>query len=190
MPAIRNAVVAALMFLGWNGLSAQDQTRTTVRRISSLPPDMDLELLVMEHTLADAPITKQERDSIYSLIDTPSIHDGYDNEHRDQERTDVLSAHVGLVSLAQDGKQQILVRWPPMLCGATGNCDFAIFERQRGTPKLIMLSEGWVPAVTGSFHLGYPDLFVGFHISAGEHSEVTYRWSGEAYGPAESRHLK
>jgi hypothetical protein len=183
MHLIRNAIVAALIFLSWTDLSAQ--MRMTKRRISTVQPDLEG---LLKYTLENAPVTKEERDSIYSTIDTPAIHDIYGGS--DDERKDVLTALIGFVSLAPNGVQQILVRWPQKFRGGTGNCAFAIFARQLGAPKPILESEGFVPSVIGTFHLGYPDLVVGFHISSAEHSETTYRWDGQAYTKAESRVVK
>jgi hypothetical protein len=186
MPLFRNVIVAALIFLSSHELNAQ--TRQTRRRVSAVRPDLES---LLDHTLADAPLTTKERETIYSTIDTPAIHDTYGiNGGGDDERKNVLTALIGLVSLAPNGVHQILVRWPQMFCGGTGNCAFAIFARQLGAPKLILESEGFVPSVAGTFHLGYPDLVVGFHISSAGHSETTYRWDGQVYTEAESRIVK
>jgi hypothetical protein len=186
MPLIRNLMVAALIFLSSHELNAQ--IRQTRRMVSTVQPDLES---LLDHTLADALLTKEERETIYSTIDTQAIHDTYGIQGGgDDERKDVLTALIGFVSLAPNGIKQILVRWPQKFCGGTGNCAFAIFVRQRGAPKPILESEGFVPSVTGTFHLGYPDLVVGFHISSAQHSETTYRWDGQAYTEAESRIVK
>ena len=62
MQLIRKMTIAALLVLSLNVLSAQN-TKTR-RKISTLPLP-DLEELVMEHTLADVPITTEEREAVF-----------------------------------------------------------------------------------------------------------------------------
>jgi hypothetical protein len=137
--------------------------------------------LHLDHSLEDAPLTAEERVQIYTQIDGKFIHDSFRDDQRKEERKVVLSARAGLIALAHNDSQQILVRGPKQLCGGTGNCLLWIFIRQRGEARLILAEEGTgLLAGSGSYQ-GFTDLLVPFHHSGFETLFRVYRWNNLEY---------
>lgn len=141
---------------------------------------VDLEQRLV-HSLGDVPVNAEERAQIYTLIDDKSIHESFRDDQREEERKVVLSTRIGLIRLAQNGSQQILVRGPLQFCGGTGNCPIWILMRHRGKARLILADEGKALLVGKSSWRGFPDLVIPFHVSAMETSLSVYRWNGNKY---------
>jgi len=135
----------------------------------------------LTHSLADAPLAREEREQIYRLIDDKTIHDSFTDQQQDEERKTVLSARVGSIGLADDGSQQVLVQGPAMFCGASGNCSLWIFTRHRGKLQLILAGGGSVLIVRKTSSHGFHDLATGWHMSAEEEAMAVYRWNGAKY---------
>jgi hypothetical protein len=116
------------------------------------------DLTNLPHSLADAPLTSEERAQISKV-------------------TNDLSARVGSIGLAEDGSQQILVE----SCGGAPNCDIWIFIRHNGQLQLALETAGEVAVLRGTFNRGFRDLAMGWHMGAYEEDFSVYRWSGSKY---------
>lgn len=132
-------------------------------------------------SLADAPLTSEERAQIYKLIDDKTIHDSFTDNRRDEERETVLSARIGSITLAQDGSKQVIVQGPEQFCGATGNCSIWIFVRSRGRLKLVLATGGNTFIIKKTVSRGFHDVATYWHMSAFEGGFGVYRWNGTQY---------
>jgi len=127
----------------------------------------------LTHTLADAPLTSAERAQIYKVIDDRSFTDSHQREKPEA----VMTARVGSIGLAQDGRQQIVVE----LCGYAPNCSIWIFLRQGGQLQLALETGGEAVIPRGTFSHGFRDLATGWHMGAYEEDFSVYRWNGTKY---------
>ena len=132
-------------------------------------------------TLAGAPLSDVERAQIYQAIDGRTVHDSFTDAQRAQERETVLSARVGLIKLGPERGEQILVEGPRMFCGATGNCPLWIFAWEKGRLRRVLATGGGVFIVKKTSSHGFPDIAVGWHMSAWDESYADYRWDGAQY---------
>lgn len=123
----------------------------------------------LSHSLTDAPLSRSEREQIYSVLD--SVGDA----------ETILSFQFGSIALANDGSQQILVRGTGPFCGATGNCSMWILVRKAGQLRLGLRTLGQLLIVRNSFTQGFRDIAVGLHNSAFIEQYTQYRWDGSAY---------
>jgi hypothetical protein len=135
----------------------------------------------LTHSLADAPLTSEERAQIYGVIDNKTIHDSFTDEQRDEERETVLSARVGWIVLAEDGSQQVLVQGPTSFCGATGNCSIWVFIRYHGELRPALQAGAGVLIVRKTSSHGFRDVATGWHMSAAEEVFTVYRWNSTKY---------
>src|ERR1700733_5465843 len=69
----------------------------------------------LTHTLADAPLKSNEREQIYRVLDQ-NVNDSFSDPDREEQRKAVMSFRVGIIALAQNGSQQILVRGTKDFC--------------------------------------------------------------------------
>jgi len=151
---IRTAILGALLLAGMRpGIVVAQDSRDDWQHLRNLA-DLEAHL---DHSLADAPLTAEDRARIYDVIDDKFIHDRFRDDQREEERLAVLSARVGSVVLAEDGSEQILVRGPELSCGAAGgNCSIWVFVRQRGTLRPVLATEGNRLIAKNSFPSGVP----------------------------------
>lgn len=96
----------------------------------------------LKYSLKNAPLSSGERERIYRVIDGKTIHDSFANESRNEEREVVLNARVGLIALAEDGSQQLVVRGSQQFCGASANCSIWIFVRHHAQAQLVLTTGG------------------------------------------------
>ncbi len=172
----RYVVLIALIVL--SGIALAQHTRDAWQHLKNRV-DFTQQLT---YSLANAPITTEERNQIYALLDNKSIHQAFTDDEREEERKVVLSASVGLVSLGRDGRQQIVVRGMlPYLCSPTGNRQLWIFMRQSGKVRRTLDDEVNGLIVGRNCYAGFTDVLVSFHNSAFESSFTAYRWNGTIY---------
>jgi len=185
---IRTAILGALLLAGMRpGIVVAQDSRDDWQHLRSLA-DLAAHL---NHSLADAPLTAEDRAQIYDVIDDKFIHDRFRDDQREEERRAVLSARVGSVVLAEDGSQQILVRGPEISCGAAGgNCPIRIFVRQRGKLRPVLETEGNRLIAKNSFHQGFRDIVSSSHMSAFEVRIEVYRWNGTEYEQSDAYDAK
>jgi hypothetical protein len=138
----------------------------------------------LTHSLAEAPLTANERDQIYRIVDE-DVHDSFGDAERAEERKAVMSFRVGSVALARNGSEQILVRGTGAFCGGTGNCSMWIFVRHDPELRLALGTEGQVLIVRNSFTQGFHDIAVGLHDSAFMMDYTVYRWDSFTYKQAD-----
>jgi hypothetical protein len=124
----------------------------------------------LTHTLADAPLSDNERVEISNTL-----------AETEDDRQAIMSFRVGSIPLALDGSQQILVRANGSFCGATGNCSMWIFVRKAGRWRLALGTEGQLLMPRSSSRLGFHDIAIGLHDSAFIEQYAEYRWDGIAY---------
>ena len=135
----------------------------------------------LSSSLADANLSDGERSQIYGLIDDKTIHDSFGDDQRDKERETVLSARVGLISLADDGSQQIVVRGPALTCGHSWNCSVWIFTREKGGLRLILRAGAGVFIIRKTSTRGFHDIATGWHLNAGKEGFGVYEFDGRQY---------
>ena len=130
------------------------------------------------HSLADAPLTTEERAQIYDVVDA-GLHGVFASDQLEREA--VLSARVDSIKLARRGPEQIFVRVSRRMCGATGNCEMFVLVRQRGKLKLVLEANGYDLNVERITHHGFHDIVVPHNYSAWESTYTAYRWNGREY---------
>ena len=173
-----NALLVALLFP--ITLSAQ-HIRDDWRYLAH-PFDLEARL---DHTLADAPLTAEERAEIVGLIYEKTNHDSLTDAGRQEERRTLLSSRVGSIALAEDGSKQIVVRGPKQFCGANMNCSIWIFVRREGKLRLELSTGGNTLVIKRSSAHGFHDIAMFWHLGADEGSVDVYRWDGAEYRKAD-----
>ncbi|MFZ0319644.1 MAG: hypothetical protein WAL56_11005 [Candidatus Sulfotelmatobacter sp.] len=140
-------------------------------------PSLNLENQ-LDHTLADAPFTVEERSRILKVIERFAI-----DEKQQVDRETLMSARVGSISLAEDGSQQILVQGPySAFCGASGNCPMWIFTVDHsGQFNLALEMFGSAIIVRNTSRNGFRDFATSSSMGAYEQYIAVYRWSGAKY---------
>ena len=136
------------------------------------------------YSLANAPLTTIERQQVYRLLDNDTVHDSFTDAQRDQERETVMDARIGFIELAEVGGQQVLVQGPSLFCGASGNCRYLVFIRQRERLRLVLDAGGDFELRKTSSH-GFHDVATSWHMSAYEQLINVYRWNGAKYEHAD-----
>ncbi len=136
------------------------------------------------YSLANAPLTTEERQQIYRLLDNETVHDSFTDAQRDEERETVMDARIGFIELAEGGGQQVLVQGPRLFCGASGNCRHLVFTRQRERLRLVLDAGGDFVLRKTSSH-GFHDVVTSWHMSAYEQLINVYRWDGTEYKQAD-----
>jgi hypothetical protein len=127
----------------------------------------------LAYSLATAPfLTTGDRDGIARVIEDQ------EDEERKTPKT-LMSYRVGLIGLAQDGSNQVLVQAPDSLCG-NGGCDYWIFIRRHRQLQLVLKWFGFA-LVRDTFSHGFRDVVFEYHSSALEEDYTVYRWNGEKY---------
>ncbi len=136
----------------------------------------------LDHSLADAPLTREERAQIYRMVDDKTIHDSFGDDQRGKERETVLSARVGLIPLGPGGSSQIVVQGPQMFCGAAGgNCSIWILVRRQGKLQPALTTGGDLLMIKKDVSGGVHDISTYWHMSADEGAFGVYRWNGTRY---------
>jgi hypothetical protein len=138
----------------------------------------------LTYSLADAPLSAKERVEIYRLLDNPVVHDSFTDVQRAEEHETVMGARVGFIGLAAGGGHQVLVQGPRLFCGASGNCRYLVFIRQRERLRLVLDAGGAFLVRNTSSH-GFRDVATSWHMSAYEALFNVYRWDGAKYGKAD-----
>jgi uncharacterized protein YciU (UPF0263 family) len=129
------------------------------------------------YTLADAPLTNDERTQIFQVIANFAVA-----QKQEEKPETLMGARVGPIGLAEDGSQQVLVRGPyEAFCGASGNCPMWIFIRSNGQLRLALEMFGNAVILRGTSSLGFRDFATASHFSAYEEYFSVYRWSGTKY---------
>jgi hypothetical protein len=136
------------------------------------------------YSLANAPLTTVERQQIYRLLDNETVHDSFTDAQRDQERETVMDARIGFIELAEGGGQQVLVQGPSLFCGASGNCRYLVFIRQRERLRPVLDAGGDFVVRKTSSH-GFHDVVTSWHMSAYEQLINVYHWNGTEYRGAD-----
>jgi hypothetical protein len=136
------------------------------------------------YSLADAPLTAKERQQIYRLLDNETVHDSFTDAQRDEERETVMGSRVGFIQLSDDGSQGVLAQGPRLFCGASGNCRYLVFTRQRERLRLVLDAGGDFVLRKTSSH-GFHDVVTSWHMSAYEQLINVYRWNGTEYKGAD-----
>lgn len=136
------------------------------------------------YSLANAPLTTMERQQIYRLLDNKTVHDSFTDAQRGEERETVMDARIGFIELAEGGGQQVLVQGPSLFCGASGNCRYLVFTRQRERLRLVLDAGGDFVVRKTSSH-GFHDVVTSWHMSAYEQLINVYRWNGAEYKGAD-----
>jgi len=172
-------IISLMCFLAvlHGGVAAAQSSRDDWKLLRS---SVDLEAC-LTHSLADATLTSGERAQIYRVVDNDTIHESFTDQQRNEERRTVLSARVGLIGLAEDGSQQVLVQGPALFCGAAGNCPIWVFIRHRGQLRLALQGGAGLLIVRKESSHGFRDLTTGLHMSAVEGLFWVYRWTGTKY---------
>ena len=134
----------------------------------------------LAYSLADAPLSAKERVEIYRLLDSPAVHDSFTDAQRAEERETVMGARVGFIELAAGRGQQVLVQGPRLFCGASGNCRYLVFIRQRERLRLVLDAGGAFLVRNSSSH-GFRDVATSWHMSDYEALFNVYRWNGTKY---------
>ena len=92
-----------------------------------------------------------------------------------------MSARVGLISLAEDGSQQIVVRGPALTCGHSWNCSIWILAREKGGLRLILRTGGGIFIISKTSTRGFHGIATAAHLSAEEEAFGVYRFDGLQY---------
>ena len=165
-----------------SGVAAAQGLRDDWRLGSTYPVNANL-----VYSLANAPLTTKERQQIYRLLDNETVHDSFTDAQRDEERETVMDARIGFIEfieLAEGGGQQVLVQGPSLFCGASGNCRYLVFTRQRERLRLVLDAGGDFVLRKTSSH-GFHDVVTSWHMSAYEQLINVYRWDGTEYKRAD-----
>jgi hypothetical protein len=162
-----------------SGVAAAQGLRDDWRLGSTYPVNANL-----VYSLANAPLTTKERQQIYRLLDNETVHDSFTDAQREEERATVMDARIGFIELAEGGGQQVLVQGPSLFCGASGNCRYLVFTRQRERLRLVLDAEGDFVLRKTSSH-GFHDVVTSWHMSAYEQLINVYRWDGTEYKRAD-----
>lgn len=159
----------------------RDQPESVSARDDWRHPSLDLEYQ-LDHTLANAPFTADERSRILEVIEKFAI-----DEKQQVDRETLMTARVGSIGLADDGSQQILVQGPySAFCGASGNCPMWIFTVDRsGQFKLALETFGNAIVLRNKSRNGFRDFATSSHMSAYEQYISVYRWVGSKYEQAD-----
>ncbi len=136
---------------------------------------------ILTRTLADAPLNDAERSEIFKRIDDKTVHDTFTDAQRAEECATVLRSRVGLIHLAMDGSEQIVVQGPRPFCGARFNCSYWIYVRDKGGLRLVLESGGNVFLLKTTSTLGFYDVAFGWHMRGREESYADYRWNASKY---------
>ncbi len=136
------------------------------------------------YSLANAPLTTEERAQIYRLIDDRTVQESFTDAQRDEERETVMDARIGFIELTEGGGQQVLVQGPSLFCGASGNCRYLVFTRQRERLRLVLDAGGDFVLRKTSSH-GFHDVVTSWHMSAYDQLIKVYRWDGTEYKKAD-----
>lgn len=174
---MRTILLSCCLVVLCGGVTAAQSSRDDWKQLRN---SFDLEAH-LTHSLADAPLASKERAQIYRLIDNKTIHDSFTDGQRDEERKSVMSARVGSIVLAEDGRQQVLVQGPRLFCGANYNCSIWVFIRHREQLQLALETGGNVFMVRRTSHHGFRDVATGWHTSAVEEGFAVYHWNGSKY---------
>jgi len=119
-------------------------------------------------TLAEAPLTSEQRDLIYRTVAKP-VHDDF--EDKDEEI--MTQTYVGTVQLSVARSTQLLV---------SGNCPRWVFATVQGRMRLVLESEaGSMFFIQKATHLGFHDVAVYWNSSAATGIFTVYRWNGVKY---------
>ncbi len=135
------------------------------------PFDLDARL---SHSLADAPLTNDEREQIYDAV-APG----------DNAREMVMNSRVGSIALALNGSEQIVMKGTKDFCGATGNCTIWIFVRENSVLRVALKSIGNRLTVLKTSSRGLRDVVIGQHYSGFVEEYHDYRWDGSEYKQAD-----
>lgn len=139
-------------------------------------PSLDLEAH-LTHTLADAPITAEERAQIFRVLEDFAIA-----QKQNEKPETLMTARVGSIGFAEDGSQQVLVQGPyAAFCGASGNCPMWIFIRHGKQLRLALEMFGDAITMRGKFSRGLRDFATSSHFSAYEEYFSVYRSNANKY---------
>jgi hypothetical protein len=133
----------------------------------------------LDHTLANAPFTAEERSRILQIIEKFA-----DGEKQQVDRETLMSARIGAIELGEDGSRQVLVQGPYLaFCGASGNCPMWLFTVDRSNEqfRLALEMEGNAIILRDTFSRGFRDFATSHHMSAYQEYYSVYRWNGARY---------
>jgi protein required for attachment to host cells len=167
---MRTIPLVCLLAVLFRGVAAAHSSRDDWKPGSSF--DLDAHLT---HSLADAPLTRKEREQIYRLIDNQTVHDSFADEQRDEERKTVMSARVGSIVLAEGGSQQVLVQGPTLFCGGMAIAE-SRFGHAKGLRNFVLVTVG-MGIGSAIFFDGH--LHVGRNGLAGELGHTTVEENGK-----------
>jgi len=89
-----------------------------------------------------------------------------------------------MIMLSPDGKTGVGISGtnmygPPLICGATGNCDIWVFDKKTG--DLLLSANGFNLLVQKSVHHGLFDIVTSHNMSAGSGVRDLYQFDGHEY---------
>ena len=172
--------LAILLFLV--GLSTGARARSQDSRDDWKAVNIHNDLLrSLPHSLRSAPITEEERRQIYSQVDKGLRQEGLLGDGvPGQARSMVLAAQIGTVQLADDVRNQFLVKAPREICG-NGGCPFWLFIPLRGQLQVALSGGAGALLMRKSMSHGFHDLVTVWHRGGGEAGYEVFRWNGRRY---------
>jgi hypothetical protein len=137
------------------------------------------------YSLANAPLSSGERAQIYRVVDGATAQYSVRDAQSNKQREAVMSSLVGLIGLALDGSEQVLVRGPNSFCGHSGNCPVWVFVRDGARLRLVLAAGANSLIVRPTSSHGFRDLATEWTFGAFEAEYRDYAWDGIAYKQAD-----
>lgn len=106
--------------------------------------------------------------------------DDFEINSEDQLRRAALDTRIKMVDLNHAGILEVLAQ-STVGCGATGNCEFWIFQKSRDGYRLLLAGEAQTFTIQKSRTNGFSDIVLGMHGSATETGLTVYRYEGGVY---------